>query len=463
MRWPDGAWQAELDVPADTVTRIEQTNKKPGSCPVLFTWDGQHFAFVTDFLGAGSVGELGPDGSCRPPRPEESVKIEPHQLAPRDGRLTLKFAEPMDEVTYLDRIQLVAIDHPAGVKVYPDERFATAGPGPSQDLIAFDKEIFPTTARDHRGRDLTEALRRWDRVTADGFARRSWEGFAEDHFVELDFADRLAGFRSGDRLFMCLAGWTDYATPASIWAAHQAGIAMKPPVLERQTEDGRWQVVCEAGFPAGLPRMMLLDVTGKLNGPRCRLRLRTNLRVYWDQICVAAGCRTVVPGAKDGPQATVLEVASASLEPCGVMQEFSPDGREPTLYDHDRYDRTPMAPPAGKRTRFGDVTELLRKKDDCFVVFGPGDEVTAHFDAGQLPPLPAGWVRSYVLRTWGYCKDSSPFTAHGATIEPLPFAAMRNYPPGPDEHYPADAAHQDYLRRYQTREVSSPAAPGRRR
>jgi hypothetical protein len=463
LRWPDGAWQGELDVRADIVMRIPQDNRKPTSCPVLFTWDGQRFVFVTDFLGAGSVGELGPDGSCRPPRPEESIKIEPHQLAPRDGRLTLEFAEPMDEVTHLDRIQLIAIDHPAGVKVYPDERFATAGPGLTQDLIAFDKEIFPVTARDHRGHDLTEALRRWDRITADGFARRSWQGFAEEHFVDLDFADRLAQVKPGERLFLCLAGWTDYATPASIWAAHQAGIAMKPPVLERQKEDGRWETVREAGFPAGLPRMMLLDVTGKLTGPCCRLRLRTNLNVYWDQIFVAAGCRTVVPGAKEGLRATVLEVSAAALESCGIMQEFSPDGREPTLYDHDRYDRTPVAPPAGKRTRFGDVTELLREKDDCFVVFGPGDKVTAHFDAGRLPPLPAGWVRSYVLRTWGYCKDSSPFTAHGATIEPLPFAAMSNYPPGPDEHYPSDAMHQDYLQRYQTREVSSPAAPGRRR
>jgi hypothetical protein len=159
---------------------------------------------------------------------------------------------------------------------------------------------------------------------------------------------------------------------------------------------------------------------------------------------VAAGCRVAKPTA-------VLEVASAALEPCGVFQEYSPDGRQPTLYDHDRCERVPTSPPAGKRTRFGDVTELLREKDDCFVVFGPGDGLTVRFDAGKLPPLPAGWQRSFVLRTWGYCKDSSPFTATGATIEPLPFAAMRNYPPGAGERYPDSARHVDYLRRYQTR------------
>jgi hypothetical protein len=463
LRWPDGCWQAQLDVHAGRLTLIEEHNLKPGSCPVLFAWDGRRFAFVTDFLGAGSVGELGPDGTCRPPRPEESVKIEPHQLAPRDGAFVLKIAEPMSEVAYLDRLQLVAIDHPAGTHVYPDERFATAGPPPSQELIAFDKEVFPVAARDHRGRDVTEALRHWDRVTADGFARRAWTGFAEDHFVELDFGDRLAGFKSTDRLTLCLAGWTDYAYPESIWAAHQAGVEMRPPVLERLGEDGRWRSLGEAGLPAGLPRMMTRDVTGQLAGPRCRLRLRTNLHVFWDQAFVAAGCRTVTPGAKDGVRAVVLDVQGAELEPCGVMQEYSPDGRQPTVFDHDRHEQVPLSPPAGKRTRFGDVTELLRQRDDRFVVFGPGDEVTVRFDATRLPPLPAGWRRSFVLRTWGYCKDSGPFTATGATIEPLPFAAMRNYPPGPDEHYPPDAAHQDYLRRYQTREVGTQAAPARAR
>src|SRR5262249_7881314 len=149
----------------------------------LFAWDGQRFVFVTDFLGAGSMGELGPDGTCRPPRPEESVKIEPGLLAPKDGHFVLKIAEPMSEVAYLDRLHLAGNDHPAGVRVYPDERFAASGPPPTQELIAFEKEIQPVAAHDHRGRDVTEVLRRWDRVTADGFAHRSWIGFAEEHFV----------------------------------------------------------------------------------------------------------------------------------------------------------------------------------------------------------------------------------------------------------------------------------------
>src|SRR5207237_10743108 len=102
-------------------------------------------------------------------------------------------------------------------------------------------------------------------------------------------------------------------------------------------------------------------------------------------------------------------------------------------------------------SRLGDVTELLRERDDCFVIFGPGDEVTVRFDARHLPALPSGWTRSFVLRTWGYCKDCGPFTATGATIEPLPFRAMSTYPYGPDEQYPRYGAHVDYRKRLNTR------------
>ena len=118
---------------------------------------------------------------------------------------------------------------------------------------------------------------------------------------------------------------------------------------------------------------------------------------------------------------------------------------------------------AGRLTKLGDVTDLLRAADDRFVLCGPGDELTVRFDAAGLPEVPAGWRRSFVLRTWGYCKDTAPFTATGSTVEPLPFRAMRNYPPGPDEHYPDDRTHREYRGRYNTREVKPEGFPGRRR
>jgi hypothetical protein len=135
------------------------------------------------------------------------------------------------------------------------------------------------------------------------------------------------------------------------------------------------------------------------------------------------------------------------------MQEYSPDGKEPTLYDYDRIDRVPVSRLSGRLTRYGAVTPLLRERDDRFVIFGPGDVLTVRFDARRLPPLPSGWKRSFVLKTWGYCKDAAPFTATGDTVRPLPFQAMSSYPYGPREHYPRDAEHEAYRREYNTRQV----------
>lgn len=131
------------------------------------------------------------------------------------------------------------------------------------------------------------------------------------------------------------------------------------------------------------------------------------------------------------------------------------------LYEYERRQEVPLVRQAGRLTRFGDVRELLRQRDDRFVIFGPGDDLTVHFDAAALPSLPAGWRRSFVLRTAGYCKDNALSTAHGATVEPLPFAAMRQYPYGPEQRYPNDPLHVDYLRRFLTREVRSDLLPTR--
>jgi hypothetical protein len=452
LRWPDNCWQAELNKPAWQVVRIEETNRKPDSCPALFTWDGQRYAFVTDFLGGSALGEALPqgDGTCRQPRPEESVKIEAHQLVPRDGHYVLKIAEPMNEITYLDHLQLVVVDHPADVRVYPDERLVGSGPPPTQELLAFTggKEIFPVQGQDQRGRDVTRTLRHWDRDTVADFPRRRWVGLAEEHWVQLDFGDRLSRFGDKEPLFLFLAGWADYPFPDSEWAAYQAGVVLQPPILERLGADGKWSTIYEdAGFPAGLPRMITMDVTGKLTGPRCVLRLRTNMMVFWDQIFVAPISRQA-----SGLFCTkTLEVAAATLAERGSLQEYSPDGREPTLYDYHRLENVAVTRQAGFLTRLGEVTELLQARDDRFVILGPGDEVTVHFDARGLPVLPPSWTRSFVLRTHGYVKACGPLVVTGDTIEPLPFQRMSCFPYGPGDSYPQTL--QEYRRQYNTRQV----------
>ena len=416
IHWPDLVLQAELGLDTGRAVRVEETNRKGTSCPVLMVWDGEKFAFVTDFLGGGALGESGPDGSIRPPRREESVKIEPGKLVPRNGEYVLKIAEPMDEVLYLDHLKLIAIDHPAGTQVFPDERFVFALPNATEKLMAFGTKHFPKRATDTRGADVTSRVLTRDRQAVDMFAVRSWLGYAEDHSLTLDFGD----IPDGKEWTLVLAGWTEYPYPESMFAATRAGVNISPPVLERRTPDGKWEAVCDLGFPAGLPRTMTRPLPAGFKPGACELRIRTNMQIFWDQIYLAQ--------AQPVPNAVELGVKRADLAARGFMQEVYPDGKPPVAYDDAKTEPVLVAKWKGKLTKLGDVTELLTADDDRYVLCGPGDEITVRFDATKLPPLPPGFERSFVLRTRGYCKDTSSTTVSGGEVGPLPFRAMPNYP-----------------------------------
>lgn len=416
-RWPDGITQVELSIGTGAVLTLEEKSRKTTSCPVLLVWNGERFVYVTDFVGAGAMGEQSADGSTRAPRPEESVHIDSRLMKLKDGHYVLKVTEPMDEVGYVDHLQLDVVDHPAGVSVFPDERFATSDPPPTQELLAFRDRRFPRKATDHRGRDVTKLVLDRDRRAPEGFHLRSWIGFAEDHSVTFDFGDLPVA----RRWYLVAASWTEYPYPESIFAAERAGVPLQFPVLERLAADGKtWEPLGDLGFPAGLPRVMTRPLPDLKPGP-CTLRVRTNMQVFFDQVFLA-------PAEDVGLKVHSLSVTKADLAARGFLQEVFPDGRPPLAYDDGKTEAVPIAKWKGKVTRLGDVTELLTAADDRFVLCGPGDEIVVRFDATKLPPLPAGWERSFVLRARGYSKDTGVFTATAGHVMPLPFRAMKNYP-----------------------------------
>ena len=447
IRWPDGTMQCELNVAADQTLALIEHNRKTGSCPVLFTWDGARFACLGDFLGGGGLGYLVAPGVYGQPDRDEAVAIDPDQLKPVDGTYRLVITEPMDEVAYLDKLVLEVVDRPPGLTTAPDERFAPEGPRPTGEILAWRSAIEPVAATDLKGVDVTEKLRARDRNTVDGFRRlHGWIGYAEEHGIVLDFGDRLSAFGPDDRLVLGLAGWVEYPYSQTNYAASTAGVTLRPPTLERLRDDGTWEEIApHAGYPAGLPRLTTLDLTGKLTGPRCVLRLRTNMECYWDQAFVSAIERD--PEHK----VTALPVARAVLGYRGYLREVSPDGRPPLLYDYESVDPAPLARMSGRLTRTGDVAPLLRDDDDQLCLVGPGDEVRLEFDAKLAPPLPEGWTRAFILRSVGYCKDADPFTAASDTVGPLPWRGMPAFPFGPEGERPVDPSYREYLRTYQTR------------
>jgi len=450
LLWPGGVLQAELDVPAGRVEEKE-LDRKGSSCPLLFAWNGSRYGFVTDVLGVGGLGLWLAPGTYGRPDPDEYVTIEPGRLEARDGAYLLQMMENLEEVTYLDEAKLVALDHPKGIDVYPNESFG--GPAAEHRLYAIDHEarVFPSRATDDGGRDVTERVLKIDRTYPDDFRLARLAGYAEMHHLTLEFPESVT---RQEGLVLFLYGWVDYEYSSSNFAAYQAGVTLVPPVLEVEGDDGLFHPRLEAmGFPAGLPRMMTVDLGGAPL-PTRKVRIRTNMRVFWDQIFLARPLAEAEMKAK----VTVNEIAlsGAHLHRRGFPREHSPDGREPKIYDYGILDNTqPFKAMAGAYTRFGRVTDLLMRADDRFVIFGKGEEVTLEFPTKGLPAVPRGSVRGFLLYANGYCKDMDPHTAFPESVEPLPFHGMSAYPYGEGESYPEDADHRAYRRTYNTRTIEA--------
>ena len=447
--WPGGVLQSEMDVPAGQ--RVEETelDRKGSSCPLLFAWNGGKYGFVTDFLGVGGLGMWMAPGVYGRPDPEEYVKLEPDQLRPKDGGYLLQVMENLEEVAYLDQVKLIAVDHPKGIDVYPYQQFGSKERSPYR-LLALERggRVFPTRAVDDGGRDVTDRLLRIDRTYPDDFRLHRLAGYADMHTLTLEFPEAAA---RQDGMVLFLYGWVDYEYSSSNFAAHQAGLTLVPPVLETEGADGLFEARLDPmGFPPGLPRMMTVDLSS-VGGPRSRrLRLRTNMRIFWDQIFLA---RPLAEGSiPETVKVNEITLSGAHLHRRGFPREHSPDGREPKLYDYGIIDNTqPFRVMSGEYTRFGRVTELLSRTDDRFVIFGKGEEVTLEFPVKGLPELPKGSSRSFLLYANGYCKDMDPHTASPETVEPLPFHGMSAYPYPDGEAYPDDEEHREYRKTYNTR------------
>lgn len=445
--WPDGVLQSEIDVPADRVTRLEELTRKVSSCPTLFAWDGGHFRFVSDFGGKGGLGYLVAPGEYAPPDPRECIKL-PH-LEPLRGEYVLQVTEPLEEVAYFDEAKLIAVDHPAGSEAHPNEMMAVSEPPPAFEVLVTGQPIEAVRAVDHRGTDVTDELRRIDRRNAGATELdERFTGFAKDHFVDLDFGDRLKDLPPGSRLILLMHGWVEYGYSATGFAASQAGLRLKAPSISA-LRDGQWvELFHEAGYPAGLNHTMTLDVTGKVLPSDRRILVSSNMELYWDRIYLAT---TLGKGAFSLKEAAVQ---SADLHVLGYPREYSPDGRQPNLYDYHNLDRTlSWKTMEGDYTRFGDVAELLRDADDRYIIMGPGEEVTLRFSADAFWAVPPGKTRTFILKTDSYCKDMDPHTAYPDSVGPLPFHAMSGYPYAAAEHYPDTGETRAYQRRFNTRRL----------
>jgi hypothetical protein len=495
--WPSGVIQAETEFgkPAASTNLVtllvNELDRKPSSCPYLYAWNGKRFEFITDFMGGGEMGYLEEPGRYNKPDPVEYVRIRGDQLKERNGRYELRVTNELEEAVFADRFQLIAVDHPQGVEVYPNEGM-TDPPRPFKLFVTRGARP-PLTAVDDHGNDVLSRIRSMDRQYPDDFSRDPIRGYASEHTLTMNLANtetRFAGTagvspasgnasnsnlmdstaagggrdarglsksdqlsskpRSGDHIVLLLTGWTDYAWSSDNVAAAQAGKKMTLPALQVKDAEGNWRTVIEdIGIPVGRPQTVTVDLTGKFLSSNREVRIVTNMRILWDQILVDTSDELQ-------PRMTRLDPIGAGLRWRGFSREITPDGREPFGYDYEQISFTsPWKVMPGRYTREGDVRELLLTADDMFVISLPGDEISLSFDARKLPPLRVGWTRTFLLYADGFSKEMDINSAIPDQVSPLPFHGMTRYPYTDPEKFPMTAARRAYFDKYNTRLVTA--------
>ncbi len=489
MLWPGGVLQDEIEVAANRQQDFLELDRRGSSCPTLFVWDGKKYELVADVLGAGVIGHWVAPGERNIPRPTEWVKIDsntirekhPRPASPKNGEtrmgrpavmgnkggapsfpegegrvFSFRLMEPMEEVVYLDQVKLLAVDHPSNEEVYPNEYFASNPPYPEFKVVTSRNGRPPAGAWDDKGRDLLPDLLAHKYVGS--FDLLPFKGFAKPHSLTLDLGEPYRG----GRLRLLMRGEIEYFTATGMYAASQAGIEATAPYVEAQVtqndlsdkgvrpaRDGNWvRVSNDMGFPAGLPRTITTDLSGKLPQGTTRIRITTNLQIYWDNILID---RTQ---PSQNFKLNPIPLTRARLDYHGYPRQIEDQPPGNVKYLYEQVSRTgPYARQAGTYTRYGDVLPLLTGFDDKLAVFGSGEEVALEFDPARLPPLSKGWTRDYFFLAHGYEKDMDFYAADGSTVEPLPFRRMGTYPYS-GKSFPVDHEHLNYMLKYNTRFVS---------
>lgn len=406
----------------------DQIQELKGSCPFVYGWNGEHFELITDLLWNAPLGlQLAP-GKVLPDRRWENLLLKGQFLQPRDGQIELRVTEELWEVAYFDHMSLSVVDHPSSIEVWTNEKVGPPDLAQPRLFLA-SRPIRPRAARDGHGRTVLETILKRDRKFVQAFERQLCQGLCEKHFLELEFDPKdLVG---RNQINLVLTGWL-YPTDTSL----NIGISQnpdrqppEPPSLWVANENGEFACAIPfMGFPGGKPKTIVVDLSDVFaNYPETassgRLRIASSQQIYWDEAYIAA----------DEPPAPVrvekLPLKSAELRFRGFSQLMPRAADQPHWYDYQQTSTVPRWPPLeGLFTRYGDVLPQMQYDDDHIVVMTSGDEMVLKFDL-PIRPLPTGWCRDYVLHSVGWDKDADINTLEGQSSLPLPYRAMRSYPP----------------------------------
>ena len=418
-----------------------------GSCPFLYAWDGKHFRFVSDILGAAPVGLRLSDARFIDADPEEYVWIGTEQMFPsRNGEHVLQVTEELREILYLDQAKLIAVDHPAGTEIHTTGKLLPGKPFPKSEFVTLHRRHQLLRASRSDGLDVTQALQERDENFCSPVKLRipQLRGLAEPYSVTLDFG----ALEMGDPLVLALTGWLRFGGGmANVAASHNPELPFPFPTIEVEASDGTWKPLdVIVGAPAGKTKTILVDLSGKLPRGSRRLRLSTAFEIHWDRVALFE---------KAGEQETLVRTlapAGADLHWRGFSQYEDRPWTQPLTpnYEDVRASALWRITPGGWVTRYGAINQLIAKQDNALALVNSGDELTLRFPSAALPPKPAGNERDFFFFSVGWDKDADFHVEQGWAVGPLPFTGMDDQRYGVENRpsFPNDALMQEYNTRW---------------
>ncbi|MDQ3751123.1 MAG: FG-GAP-like repeat-containing protein [Acidobacteriota bacterium] len=447
--WTSGIIQAETEFPAvpkmDTAKnsaplKIEELDRKPSSCPYLYTWNGERFEFVTDFLGGGEMGNWKEAGAYHYPDSDEFVRITSDQLKPRNGLYEIRVTNELEEVLFLDYLKLVTVEHDADVEIYPNEGLGIPTAG-KRILYTTQNALPPIAAVDTDGRDVLPVIKNLDRKFYDSFKSLNIRGYAAPHNLTLNLDDKK-GYDG--RTLLLLTGWTDYAFSSDNLAASQSGKTLFLPKLQVKDKNGEWQTAVDSiGISVGRPQTLVLDLTGKFLSASREVRIVTNYKTFWDKIAVDTSEQKDVKTIE-------IQPVQADLRERGFSEEIRYGEMIAANYDVVLNDGR-WKYFSGAFTKLGAVNPLLEAVDDVFVISKTGDELILSFEA--LPKPPQNKKYTFLLFADGYSKEMDINSGSPDAVFPLPFKRMKKYPYAADEQFPMTEEKRRIYDEYTTRPV----------
>ena len=435
-----------------------------GSCPFLYACNGTTYQYIAETLGPGGLGF--PDASLRydtrPPDPRDYIVLDADQLPAVNGKYILELAEHRGEISYIDKIALIAVDHPPGYDIYSPSVY-TQIPLPFEYHTA-SNPITPLSAikYDYQWGYVVNVTNVLEAVTYLDDFNYTVSDPNQFHTIELDFGD-LGNLDDIQEFKLIIGGWLviDHESiPDQIEYMKQHPELVRAPYIEVINETGMWEAVgepiCGESFwgPNTVTGTSILmrDIRHWLKTSDYRLRLN-----YWGGYMMDWIAVDITDTPYEETIFTVKKPIKADLWYKGGVEFLPvegdtlgyysklPDWYTPYTYDTEQF--------IGYFTRYGNVKPLLKDSDDMFVITNYGDSIHLEFEE---VPIPEGMERHYYLYIDGFYKQ--PFVKHLLnstinTVDPLPFHAMTTYPYPENESYPDDPIHQAYLNNWNTRYI----------